>query len=66
MMMNMGDKRTGLTGHTGLADGCFSFFQSSCGMNYAVHTKGHSELAILVLLTFLAILVIVLIFIHPY
>ena len=35
-------------------------------MKYAVHTKGHSELAILMLLTFLALLVFVLIFFHSY
>gem|GEM_PF-5834078 len=33
-------------------------------MNYTVHTKGHSGFAILVFLTFLAILVVVLIFFH--
>lgn len=31
-------------------------------MSYAVHTKGHSGLAILVFLAFLALLVVVLIF----
>jgi hypothetical protein len=36
------------------------FFQWSCGMSYAAHTKGHSGLAILVFLAFLTLLVVVL------
>ena len=37
----------------------FHFFQLSCGMSYAIHKKGNNELAILVFLTFLALLVVV-------
>jgi len=35
------------------------FSQWSCGVSYAVYTKGHSGLAILVFLTFLALLMVV-------
>jgi len=37
----------------------FHFFQLSCGMSYAVYKKGNNEPAILVFLTFLALLVVV-------
>jgi hypothetical protein len=62
------DLPAGLAGHAGFAgraDGCFSFFQSSGGMNYVVHTRGYSELAILMLLTLLDLLVVVLNFLQP-
>jgi len=34
----------GHAGHAGLADDCFSLFQSSCDTSYAVHNNGDNDL----------------------
>jgi hypothetical protein len=50
---------TGISDLTELTGGGLIFFQWSCGMSYAVHTKRHSGPAILVFLALLVLLVVV-------
>jgi hypothetical protein len=57
MAFDLSTGLAGLTGHAGLADGCFSFFQF-CGMSCTVNTGGYSGLGELVHLGLLVVFLI--------